>query len=93
MHDMIVDRNSELMITVADSALLARVLMRLRGDDDTVGWSVGISEWASGEDLDAPLARADKQLYEAKLVLGRDSEPTRSERPAGARYGQQVSLS
>lgn len=33
MHDMIVDRNSELMITVADSALLARVLMRLRGDD------------------------------------------------------------
>jgi diguanylate cyclase (GGDEF)-like protein len=46
-------------------------LRRLHGGEDTVGWSVGISEWSPGEDLDAPLARADKQLYEAKLALRR----------------------
>ena len=43
--------------------------------EDTVGWSVGISEWSPGEELDAPLARADKQLYEAKLAL----RPARSQ--------------
>jgi diguanylate cyclase (GGDEF)-like protein len=43
---------------------------RLRSDDDPVGWSIGISEWRSGETLDVPLARADKHLYEAKLAAG-----------------------
>lgn len=45
-------------------------LERLRSDDDPVSWSIGISEWRSGEALDAPLARADKHLYEAKLAAG-----------------------
>jgi diguanylate cyclase (GGDEF)-like protein len=62
-------------------------LRRLRGEDDTVGWSVGISEWASGEELDAPLARADKQLYEAKLALQLDGESDGPGQPVGARYG------
>jgi len=43
-------------------------LERLRGGEDPVGWSIGISEWLPGEDLDAPLARADKHLYESKLA-------------------------
>jgi diguanylate cyclase (GGDEF)-like protein len=68
-------------------------LRRLRGEDDTVGWSVGISEWASGEELDAPLARADKQLYEAKLALHRDGEQQGAEQLLGARHGRQASLS
>jgi diguanylate cyclase (GGDEF)-like protein len=46
-------------------------LKRLRSGEDPVGWSIGISEWLSGEDLDAPLARADKHLYEAKLADSR----------------------
>ena len=43
-------------------------LERLRGSEDSVGWSIGLSEWLPGEDLDTPLARADKHLYEAKLA-------------------------
>ncbi|MGD0453772.1 MAG: GGDEF domain-containing protein [Solirubrobacteraceae bacterium] len=46
-------------------------LRRLGSGEDPVGWSIGISEWLPGEDLDAPLARADKQLYEAKLATSR----------------------
>ncbi len=46
-------------------------LKRLCGAQDPVSWSIGISEWLAGESLDAPLARADKRLYEAKLVTGR----------------------
>jgi diguanylate cyclase (GGDEF)-like protein len=42
-------------------------LERLCSGEDPVSWSIGISEWLHGEDLDAPLARADKRLYEAKL--------------------------
>jgi diguanylate cyclase (GGDEF)-like protein len=55
-------------------------LERLRGGEDTVGWSVGISEWSPGEGLDAPLARADKQLYEAKLAVSRGRERDELER-------------
>jgi diguanylate cyclase (GGDEF)-like protein len=44
-------------------------LTRLRGDGDPVSWSVGVSEWLSGEELDAALARADALLYEAKLAV------------------------
>ena len=43
-------------------------LKRLCSGEDPVGWSIGISEWLPGEELDAPLARADKHLYEAKLA-------------------------
>jgi diguanylate cyclase (GGDEF)-like protein len=43
------------------------VLERLCSGEDPVSWSIGISEWQPGEDLDAPLARADEHLYEAKL--------------------------
>jgi diguanylate cyclase (GGDEF)-like protein len=44
-------------------------LGRLRGGEDPVRWSTGVSEWLPGEALDAPLARADKRLYEAKLAV------------------------
>lgn len=42
------------------------VLERLRGDGDVVGWSVGVSEWLSGESIDAPMVRADRYLYGVK---------------------------
>jgi diguanylate cyclase (GGDEF)-like protein len=57
-------------------------LRRLRGGEDAVGWSVGISEWSPGEDLDAPLARADKQLYEAKLAVRPAREREEVEQPS-----------
>ena len=31
-------------------------------------WSVGVSEWPAGEELQAVLARADARLYGAKLA-------------------------
>jgi len=43
-------------------------LARLRGPDDRVGWSAGVSEWMLGEPLHAVLARADRRLYEAKVA-------------------------
>ena len=46
-------------------------LNRLSSSEDPVEWSIGISEWLPGEDLDTPLARADKHLYEAKLAASR----------------------
>ena len=46
------------------------VLERMRHGDDPVGWSVGISEWLSGEGLDIPMARADRYLYGVKSELG-----------------------
>jgi diguanylate cyclase (GGDEF)-like protein len=49
------------------------VLERLRGEDDPVGWSVGVSEWLHGESLDAPMARADRYLYEVKSVQHGDA--------------------
>ncbi len=42
------------------------MLARLRRKDDSVGWSVGVSEWLPGEPLDAPMARADRYLYDVK---------------------------
>jgi len=44
-------------------------LKRLCSGQEPLGWSIGISEWLRGESLDAPLARADKHLYEAKLEV------------------------
>ncbi|MGA2455427.1 MAG: GGDEF domain-containing protein [Solirubrobacteraceae bacterium] len=46
-------------------------LNRLCSAEDPVSWSIGVSEWRPDEGLDAPLARADKHLYEAKLGAGR----------------------
>jgi diguanylate cyclase (GGDEF)-like protein len=48
-------------------------LERLRSSEDPVDWSIGLSEWLPGEDLDTPLVRADKHLYEAKRAAGRGS--------------------
>jgi diguanylate cyclase (GGDEF)-like protein len=45
-------------------------LARLCREGDPVSWSIGVSEWLLGEDLDAALARADALLYEAKLAMG-----------------------
>jgi len=42
------------------------VLERLHACEHPVGWSVGISEWLSGESIEAPMARADRYLYVAK---------------------------
>jgi diguanylate cyclase (GGDEF)-like protein len=55
-----------LLLPCTTAAGAAAALGRLHGDQDPVGWSIGISEWSSGEALDAPLARADRHLYEAK---------------------------
>lgn len=48
-------------------------LARLHVNEVLVGWSVGVSEWARGEELSAVLARADRRLYEAKLAKPRRS--------------------
>jgi diguanylate cyclase len=53
------------------------VLARLRVDGLSVRWSVGVSEWLPGEDLDACLARADRGLYCAKQSV--DRAPTAAE--------------
>jgi len=41
-------------------------LQRLCSGRDPVGWSIGVSEWLAGENLDVALARADQHLYEEK---------------------------
>ncbi|HSZ13618.1 MAG TPA: GGDEF domain-containing protein [Solirubrobacteraceae bacterium] len=51
------------------------VLKRLCSADDPVAWSIGISEWLRDEGLSAPLARADKHLYEAKLASSQGRRP------------------
>lgn len=51
------------------------VLERLHHEEDPVGWSVGFSEWLSGETLDTPMARADHYLYEVKGALARGESP------------------
>ncbi len=42
------------------------MLARLRAGRGEIDWSVGVSEWLPGESIDAPLARADRQLYGVK---------------------------
>ncbi len=62
-------------------------LERLHGGQDAITWSTGVSEWRSGESLDAPLARADRRLYEAKSATSqrrRDVDGADGER---ARHG------
>lgn len=55
-----------LLLPSTTSAAAAAVLERLGRDEDPVRWSVGLSEWLPGEELDAVLARADSRLYEDK---------------------------
>ncbi|HEY2537685.1 MAG TPA: GGDEF domain-containing protein [Solirubrobacteraceae bacterium] len=55
-----------LLLPATTSIGAEAVLERLRDGEDPVGWSVGVSEWRSGESLDAPLARADRYLYGVK---------------------------
>jgi diguanylate cyclase (GGDEF)-like protein len=55
-----------LLLPCTGSSGARTALERLHGGEDSVAWSVGISEWQPGESLDAPLARADEHLYEAK---------------------------
>jgi diguanylate cyclase (GGDEF)-like protein len=56
-------------------------LGRLRGPADPIGWSIGISEWLPGEELDVALARADRHLYETKLARGHSSVPATLSEP------------
>ena len=56
-----------LLLPGTDLAGADAVLERLCGSEDSVGWSVGVSEWLAGESLDAALARADERLYESKF--------------------------
>lgn len=44
----------------------SQALSRLQAPDLGVSWSVGVSEWRRGEDLDACLASADRNLYAVK---------------------------
>lgn len=62
------------------------VLERLRDGQDPVGWSVGVSEWQSGESLDVPMARADGYLYGVKSAqrVERAVEQAEDEYRAGA---------
>lgn len=53
------------------------VLERLRRHGDVLRWSVGVSEWLSGEPIIAPMARADRYLYGVKSSQ-RGDEPAAS---------------
>jgi diguanylate cyclase (GGDEF)-like protein len=55
-----------LLLPATTSTGAEAVLERLRDDQDPVGWSVGVSEWLTGESLDVPMARADGYLYGVK---------------------------
>jgi diguanylate cyclase (GGDEF)-like protein len=67
-------------------------LERLRGGKDPVDWSIGISEWLPGENLDTPLARADKHLYEAKLAASRRQQADTVRRSAEGSGGTGAAL-
>jgi diguanylate cyclase (GGDEF)-like protein len=58
-----------LLLPATSQAEAGEVLERLRGGELPVGWSIGLSEWLSGERLDAGLARADRDLYSVKRSL------------------------
>ncbi len=44
-------------------------LARLQVPDMAVNWSVGVSQWRPGEEIDDCLARADRNLYESKDLV------------------------
>jgi len=55
------------MFPATSAAEADTALARLR-EAHPARWSAGVAEWASGETLDACLARADGRLYEAKAA-------------------------
>jgi diguanylate cyclase (GGDEF)-like protein len=63
-----------LLLPATTAAGAQAALERLRDGADPVSWSVGISEWLPGEALDAPLARADRHLYAAKLATSETAD-------------------
>jgi diguanylate cyclase (GGDEF)-like protein len=65
-------------------------LERLHGGQDAIAWSTGVSEWRSGESLDAPLARADRHLYEAKSATSQRRRDV--DEADGEHAGHEVSL-
>lgn len=56
----------------------AEVLERLQAPEMRIGWCTGVSQWLPGENLDACLAKADKDLYAAKESLRQRSGMTMS---------------
>jgi diguanylate cyclase (GGDEF)-like protein len=60
-----------LLLPATSSREADGVLARLRVEELPVRWSVGVSEWLPGEDLDACLARADRSLYRVKQSVER----------------------
>ena len=60
-----------LLLPVTSPREAEGVLERLRAEGLPVRWSVGVSEWLPGEDLDACLARADRSLYRVKQFVER----------------------
>jgi diguanylate cyclase (GGDEF)-like protein len=62
-----------LLLPATTSAGAEALLERLRSNSDAVGWSVGVSEWRTGERLDAPMARADRYLYGVKSAQRGDA--------------------
>ncbi len=57
------------------------VLERLRREALPVSWSIGVSEWRPGEDLEAGIARADRDLYRVKQSLRSSGNETAEYRP------------
>jgi diguanylate cyclase (GGDEF)-like protein len=55
-----------LLLPATAASEAAAVLDRLRDGAAAVSWSIGISDWLPGEDLQAGLARADRDLYRVK---------------------------
>jgi diguanylate cyclase (GGDEF)-like protein len=58
-----------LLLPATSQAEAGEVLERLRGAALPVGWSIGLSEWLPAENLEAGLARADRDLYSVKRAL------------------------
>jgi diguanylate cyclase (GGDEF)-like protein len=75
-----------LLLPATTSTGAEAVLDRLRDDQDPVGWSVGVSEWQTGESLEVPMARADGYLYGVKSAQRAEqaAEQAEGEYRAGA---------
>jgi diguanylate cyclase (GGDEF)-like protein len=64
-----------LLLPATSSCEADGVLARLGAEGLSVSWSVGVSQWAPAEDLDACLARADRSLYSVKESVERACPP------------------
>ncbi len=71
-----------LLLPATASGEAGAVLERLRCEGLPVDWSVGISGWQQGEDLDACLARADRSLYSVKQARATAPPPSAEGRRA-----------